>query len=1323
MLETGEWQFASAVSLLEAYPGRGYARAVRAEQPIFFVCWDEKSLYVAMRSIDSNTNTIVAACSMHDNVRIIGDDCVELMIAPGAGEDLKRFDFPTYYFAFNSIGTVWDAKFITLLNEKHNSWESGAEIEHKVDGTLWTSEMRIPLAAISKERPSEGTVWRMNFDRTYRGYHWSAWNAGGGLNDARIGGNVTFSKKSPAVRLVDVYPITVGKLQVTFAAANPTGTPQSLRFNVQCSGQPEKGKPPVKVGEVEKKITIEPGKVTEVILGQGEKLLPYNRLAIQVAGEDGARLFSINRAVHVPSLRFQKRVARSVPLVYVFPRFLPSLERLSVLVDTTAWMKKTGYVGKSPSAQIQVFAKGDAAGKPLFQGVLKDFKDSREVWRHSTKELPEGEYEVRVKVMAGNGELIAKHDDWFEKRIFDWMKRPRGLITEVPDPYTPLKATGNEVELWGRSYRFTDAGLPDAVVSQGKSWLAGSSSLDATVNGKRITPQTSSRFVFNERKPFKVTGSSELMLGDVVITISTTIEYDGFMLFRLTCRPKDEMATIDRLRLRMPLSAKHAKFLSAAGDTQGTNIIGALVPQNPGTIYDSSKDTFSVTLSPTFATLFWLGDHETCFCYAADNDKGWAVRDDAPAVEAVREGDQINLWLNLIDRPIQLKAPRVLEFAFQAGPTKPLPQGWRGIQDAGDVSNAPLTLIQLGGGGHTLAGGSNFIHPGTTSEQIRKSKARIDKAIGGKSRTIVGYHYWGTVPKGLPETRVFRGEWGIDKFAWDHAKHANAWMWKNRYFGDNRDLYVLMHIKPVPSYVEFCLYGYDEALKHTRLSGFYDDTGYPKPVYDEELGLGYVREDGRKVYSSGLWIYRERWKRTSYLNHVHQRPNHLRDSQHMHAHFMPAYGFIGIWAPCERGYYNPFPDRDNLGFYGSIDRYASFNPSRAFGQIPMIGMSSTQREAPAIRRDTRNMMMLALLNDQDVGTFGRRDLLTVSRLRRARNHMRQWKEEVRFIGYWESSQLVKASSKDVLISIWSAKGRALFAAGNTGEGNVKATISVDWEKLNLNHRQFDLVNTETGRIISISGNGEFSAFIPRHDVRLLLAAPKGTVRLQFENPGTELPRPRNILVEFSDTFEDEQLSPGWKAGLHEGNAGVYLMDGRLCVQGAHYGYAHVRRKMGIDNITVQCQILRKPTGSMDSSAGSLFLYWKNRSYLQALPGVNRGQFLYTVSGKGRHSGSAISKGPLPGWYPFSTNWVRIELQADSIIFSGSNDGKTWKQDWKVNRPEKFRGPPEFLILGNGHPGKEPFLSNVISKHFRAHGHYPNPMTFFDDLIVGKGDRQ
>ena len=103
------------------------------------------------------------------------------------------------------------------------------------------------------------------------------------------------------------------------------------------------------------------------------------------------------------------------------------------------------------------------------------------------------------------------------------------------------------------------------------------------------------------------------------------------------------------------------------------------------------------------------------------------------------------------------------------------------------------------------------------------------------------------------------------------------------------------------------VYGPNEAGKSTlqsalltMLYGFYDDTGYPKPVFDQELDLGFVREDGRQVYSSGLWIYRNRWKDAAYVNAIHSRLDLSGDSQHVHAHFMPAYGFIGCWAPCEK---------------------------------------------------------------------------------------------------------------------------------------------------------------------------------------------------------------------------------------------------------------------------------------------------------------------------------------------------------------------------------------------------------------------------------------
>ena len=47
-------------------------------------------------------------------------------------------------------------------------------------------------------------------------------------------------------------------------------------------------------------------------------------------------------------------------------------------------------------------------------------------------------------------------------------------------------------------------------------------------------------------------------------------------------------------------------------------------------------------------------------------------------------------------RAFTLKAPRTLEFAFQAGPTKPLPEGWRGIQDNGDPTDAPAPLAFSG---------------------------------------------------------------------------------------------------------------------------------------------------------------------------------------------------------------------------------------------------------------------------------------------------------------------------------------------------------------------------------------------------------------------------------------------------------------------------------------------------------------------------------------------------------------------------------------------------------------------------------------------------
>ncbi|HOL65835.1 MAG TPA: DUF6067 family protein, partial [bacterium] len=661
-------------------------------------------------------------------------------------------------------------------------------------------------------------------------------------------------------------------------------------------------------------------------------------------------------------------------------------------------------------------------------------------------------------------------------------------------PAPPPRGEGSEIQPWGRRYTLGENGLVKSLTSQERPWLTGPMQFLAQVEGKNEPVKVTKPFTITSRQPGKVAGESLLQAGNLQMKLKAICEYDGFLLYRLTYGPAAKKVQVNRLRVMVPLNAKFCLFYSAAGDTQGTCIQAEILPQKQGKLYDSLENTRSVCCSPTFASLFWVGDHDTCFCYASDSDKGWLIRDEAPAVEAWREGETVTLWLNLVDKPFTMEKPRSLEFAFQAGPTKPLPEGWRGIQDSVHPTEAPIKLVQVGGSGNPMPGGGLcFIHPGVTPEEQQRSRQYLEKFVAGGDKFVMGYTYWPKVPKGFPETRVFRGEWGIDRQTWDSATGpaADNSLWKARFFGENKERYVFFDTGGRPSYVDFLTYAYDLALKTTPLCGTYDDCGYPNPIYDEELGFGFIREDGKKVWSSGLWNYRERWKRSQYVNYKNGKINFLSDSQHCHAHFLPAYNFIGMWRPCERGYYNPFPDRDNLEFYGSLERYAAYNPAKQFGQIAQVGMSSPQTDPVLKSRDTRSMMMLALLNDHDLGSWnaGARDSQVIGQLRAAKNRFRPWEKEVSFLGYWENSGFVQAQPESVRISFYRRPDGLLLFAGNVGDKPVSARINLFWNKLGLDPASLTALDAETDQMLSLNN---LSVEVKRHDLRVILIAPAGS---------------------------------------------------------------------------------------------------------------------------------------------------------------------------------------------------------------------------------------
>lgn len=107
-----------------------------ADPPMQFrVATDGKRLYMAVRTDHPDPAALKDAPVLRDEPGIFGQDCVEVFLAPHAGE-------PTYYhFAFGPTGSYWDNCGSLTQNDFNYNVEHAARIG--ADG--WTFEVALPL--------------------------------------------------------------------------------------------------------------------------------------------------------------------------------------------------------------------------------------------------------------------------------------------------------------------------------------------------------------------------------------------------------------------------------------------------------------------------------------------------------------------------------------------------------------------------------------------------------------------------------------------------------------------------------------------------------------------------------------------------------------------------------------------------------------------------------------------------------------------------------------------------------------------------------------------------------------------------------------------------------------------------------------------------------------------------------------------------------------------------------------------------------------------------------------------------------------------------
>ena len=881
--------------------------------------------------------------------------------------------------------------------------------------------------------------------------------------------------------------------------------------------------------------------------------------------------------------------------------------------------------------------------------------------------VPAGPVRIQAEVQDAKGTSQP-----FEKRVYPWQRERSdvGISDEVIPPFTPLRVEGRSVSCWGREYRFGADGWPEQVVSRGESLLVTPARPWLAVEGRPMGTTLETPLVVTKAEPGIVEFAATQRAANLRVEVNGAIEYDGMIRYDLRLIP-EQPTRVSKLRLDLTIPNKHAVLYHACRDgIRRTNEAGQ-IPVGHGKVWGSSAKK-SLRVLGTFLPYFWIGDHDRGLCWMCDSDRGWSVPDDTDCVELIRDGRALTARVNFITQEKVITEPWQVSFALMAGPCKPEPPGWRMAAIPGNADDLPIP------------------------EGVTGPKPRLRWYSHVKS--CQGYGKPPDFAKFARHAREWRKRygfgWGVNTSPNDFWYHPNA--------GENLYFSLVWRKGPLPGRNAFVAHTIDKLYEAGLIEGIYSDDTYPQSSRNLVNGSGHVREDGKLQAGYQMFALRDFFKRLAVVHHHRGGKNgllcHMTDAM-----ILPCYSFFNGKHDNEWGR-RVGEGKDHIDGF-PLDEIAARSMSRQWG------LAATWHTAADWDNSTTggdDLGTLCLLHDI-VGRVATMDDRTLP----AKLAFDLGASDVEFVGYWKLRAAATPRASDIKVSAWvrRRKQTALVAVANLGQTDWQGTVRLPWQQLGLNGHTVVCDGEERHAAIPRQGDRlKLSAL--RHNYRLLLAGPGGTFPTDLPPLGASLPRPSQLLPDLCDTFDGKSLAKAWRLARSDASDGeLRLHRGRLIVIGRDYRFAAAERDLGVDNVTAQVRV--EAHAKYHQHRLGLALLWDDGACVFAGPQLKTGKFHYEVFGTSMRSprrfGSPVS-GANPG-FMHQFNWVRIELRPDTIVFSGSSDGKTWQRDWEIPRPKEMAGPPLKLRLGKNPDGRE-------ARHRPARS-----ADYFDDLVVGRNASQ
>jgi hypothetical protein len=733
------WQHAAALTGLRLLLSGEQSPA----QAVFYLGYDDANLYVGVKAMAQGA--FVEGKPGRDAAYAGENEGVEVWLAPAAGAVYQFLGWPAggYYDRDQAHGPQWDSA-IQYASKVEVLPETVSGIE-TFDKRRWTAEFAIPFAQLGRPTPKVGEVWRANFCRDLsatgetmgNNHRFSSWAVmKSSFDTPGLFGALRFGPQGPSTQLLELGQLADGQLSAAGLVSKGRGAVQVTARTATRDGRT--------LVYQQQRLT---GKSAAAAPFQIDESFRSNRpldavFSLTVREADSGRLLSV-----------YEHAFRSSPSLKV--RLIPLFRKDELCVEVDA--SKLGALPRS--AQVAVFRRNGAERLELARSPWPT-ATSVTVLRCALSALPVGSHELTVELLgADSSEPIGRSALAFERiEKPAWLDNDIGKMDGVPEPWTPIRASGSDAQIADRDYQISDLGLPTQIIAKGETLLTTPARLFMDIDGKESAWQTQPLRI-TAQTPRHVVYALRAQAGPVRLTGEARLEFDGFVNWQVKLESATPV-TVNALRIELPLVKDRSLYARGKRRAYGDE-----VTVTAGLWGQQETQPVMVANMPTNACGWAWPDKWLAEIWVGDDERGLSVMNQSQRnfigpkrVTIDRRAADNVLNIHLVSGPFRMTRALEYQLFWQATPIKPLtpnPKLWHLHGVAGSkLSVVPPFFERMYGVEYW-----NGIKP-SYAQYINPQEAKAMLAVYGPHRVrVLPYFAVSAAWAESPEFKYFGNEW------------------------------------------------------------------------------------------------------------------------------------------------------------------------------------------------------------------------------------------------------------------------------------------------------------------------------------------------------------------------------------------------------------------------------------------------------------------------------------------------------------------------------------------------------------------------------------